>query len=169
MKKTIILSLLLALPVTTVMGTSETVKLTEGHIDLIGLEWNAEEESPLQIIVEDETNEVTYTPEECVVVCPEKMKMIIPADSPLGNEGDSIWIFPQSHYEGVPFIGACAEEIETGIFVDSLRIYLTKVEGPGQFIVWQSNNGTSIFIDSRDGISEDDCLEVSAGGHVHYN
>lgn len=145
--------------------------ITRGHVDLLGLAWNPEEERPLSLIVEAETpdGQISCPPEECIVVCPESMKMSLPEGTPLGDGGDWLWILPQSHYEGVPFVGICAEDIPSDLFRDSIRIQLTGVEGPGDFLLWQSTSGIDLRMDSRDGFSSGDYLEIQASAHAHYN
>lgn len=169
--KKIIYSLLLSLPVMAAWGAETPVMITRGHVDLLGLAWNPEEERPLRLIVETETpdGQISCPPEECIVVCPESMKMSLPEGTPLGDGGDWLWILPQSHYEGVPFVGICAEDIPSDLFRDSIRIQLTGVEGPGNFLLWQSTGGIDLRMDSRDGFSSGDYLEIQAGAHAHYN
>lgn len=169
--KKIIYSLLLSLPVMAAWGAETPVMITRGHVDLLGLAWNPEEERPLSLIVETETpdGQISCPPEECIVVCPESMKMSLPEGTPLGDGGDWLWILPQSHYEGVPFVGICAEDIPSDLFRDSIRIQLTGVEGPGNFLLWQSTGGIDLRMDSRDGFSSGDYLEIQAGAHAHYN
>jgi len=169
--KKIIYSLLLSLPVMAASAAETPVMITRGHVDLLGLAWNPEGENPLSLIVEAETpdREISCLPEECIVVCPESMKMSLPEGTPLGEGGDWLWILPQSHYEGVPFAGVCAEDIPSGLFRDSIRIQLTGVEGPGNFLLWQSTSGIDLRMDSRDGFSSGDYLEIQAGAHAHYN
>lgn len=169
--KQIILSLLLSLPVIAASGAETPLMITRGHVDLLGLEWSPEQEEPLNLIVETETpdGEISCPPEDCVVVCPESMKMSLPEGTPLGNGGDWLWILPQSHYEGVPFVGICAEDIPAGLFQDSIRIELIGLEGPGYFLLWQSTGGINLRMDSRDGFSTEDYIEIPAGAHAHYN
>ena len=169
--KKMIFSLLLSLPVMAASGADTPLMITQGHVDLLGLEWSPEQEEPLILIVETETPEgkISSPPEECVVVCPESMKMSLPEGTPLGNGGDWLWILPQSHYEGVPFAGVCAENIPADLFRDSIRIELTGLEGPGNFLLWQSTSGIDLRMDSRDGLGTEDYLEIQPGAHAHYN
>ncbi|NCC83802.1 MAG: hypothetical protein EOM03_06705 [Clostridia bacterium] len=169
--KKIILSLLLSLPVMAVSGADTPLMITQGHVALCAVIWDPEQEEPLSLMVEAETSdgEVSSLPEDCIVVCPESMKMNLPDGTPLGNSGDWLWILPQSHYEGVPYLGVRAKEVPLDIFQDSINIQLTGVEGPGDFLLWQSTSGIDMRMDSRDGLSPGDSLEMPAGGHAHYN
>jgi surface-anchored protein len=99
------------------------------------------------------------------------MKFTLPGGTPLGKAGDPLWILPQSPYAGVPYVGVSAERLPAGSFTDPLSIRLTRVEGPGHLLVWQSTGlgGFDLKIDSRDGISLADRFTPSVGGHEHHN
>ena len=143
---------------------------TQEHADLLCLEWNAASNS-LTLEASDDTHGMLYASNQCVVVCPESMKFTLPSGTPLGNVGDYLWILPQNAYTGVPYVGMSAEDISAGDFGDPFTIQLTRVEGPGQFILWQAGSFGSfdVKMDSRDGIDTNDSLTIPTGGHAHYN
>lgn len=143
---------------------------TEEHVDLLGFGWDAPS-GQLGLMASDDTHGRLYASNECVVVCPESMKFTLPSGTPLGNEGDPIWILPQNPYAGVPYVGVSSERIPAGVFNDPLTVRLTRVEGPGQFLVWQAGSfgRFDVVMDTRDGLSASDRLTIPAGGHAHYN
>jgi surface-anchored protein len=145
-------------------------QFTQEHVDLLSFQWNSTS-SQLSLMASDDTHGLLYASNECAVLCPESMKFTLPAGTPLGNEGDSLWILPQNPYAGVPYVGVSAETIAAGIFNDPLNIRLKRLEGPGHFTVWQSTGVGSIDIkmDTRDGIGPNDKLTPLVGGHEHYN
>ena len=99
------------------------------------------------------------------------MRFTLPAGTPLGNEGDPLWILPQNPYDGAPYVGVSAETIRAGAFNDPMTIQLTRLEGPGHFLVWQSVGfgQFDLKMDTRDGIGPNDKLTPFIGGHEHHN
>ena len=112
------------------------VQFTEGHVDLLGVIWNSAS-NQLSLMASEANSGLLYASNECVVICPESMKYILHAGTPLGNEGDPLWILPANLYAGVPYVGISAETVPAGVFNDPFTLTLTRLEGPGQFIVWQ--------------------------------
>jgi surface-anchored protein len=146
------------------------VQFTEGHVDLLSVIWNSSS-NQLSLMASDANSGLLYASNQCVVVCPEIMKFALPAGTPLGNAGDPLWILPQNPYTGVPYVGISAETVFAGVFNDPFTLTLTRLEGPGQFIVWQAGSFGSfdVKMDTRDGISTNDSLTLPVGGHAHYN
>ena len=143
---------------------------TQEHVDLLSVRWNAAS-NQLSLMASDDSHGTLYASNQCVVIAPESTKFTLPSGTPFGNEGDALWILPQNPYPGVPYVGVSAESISGGTFTDPFTIQLKRVEGPGQFIVWQAGSfGTfDIKMDSRNGISAADQLTPFVGGHEHYN
>lgn len=144
---------------------------TQEHVDLLALQWNAASNTLGLMASDDDHGGALYASNQCVVVCPESMKFALPGGTPLGNEGDPLWILPQNPYSGVPYVGVSAESIPAGAFGDPMTIRLTRVEGPGQFLLWQTVEfgQFEIRMDTRDGIDSSDFLSIPVGGHAHYN
>jgi surface-anchored protein len=154
-----------------VSASSPCFRFTQEHVDLLSFVWNAESNS-LALMASDDTHGGTlYTSNQCVVIAPESTRFALPAGTPFGKEGDPLWILPQNPYPGVPYVGVSAERLPAGSFNDPLTIQLKRVEGPGQFIVWQATSFGSfdIKMDTRDGIGPNDKLTPFVGGHEHYN
>lgn len=145
-------------------------QFTQEHVDLLSLQWNASN-ARLGLMASDDTHGLLYASNEGTVLCPESMKFTLPAGTPLGREGDPLWVLPQSPYAGVPYVGVSAETIATGLFSDPLTIQLKRVEGPGHFMVWQSTTlgELDLKMDTRDGIGPNDKLTPFVGGHEHHN
>jgi surface-anchored protein len=145
-------------------------QFTQGHVDLLGVIWNSSS-NQLSLRADDANTGLLYTSNECVVICPESMRFTLPAGTPLGNAGDPLWILPQNPYNGVPYVGISAETVPAGVFNDPFTLTLTRLEGPGQFIVWQAGTFGSydVKIDTRDGIGPNDKLTLLVEGHAHYN
>lgn len=154
----------------TMQASDQCHRFTHEHVDLLSVQWDAAE-SGLGLMAADDTHGALYASNQCVVVCPESMKFLLPGGTPLGNEGDSLWILPQNPYEGTPYVGVSAEAISSGTFNDPFTIQLTRLEGPGQFLVWQAGGfgGIDLKMDTRDGLTAADALTISSGGHAHYN
>lgn len=142
---------------------------TKEHVD-VEFVWDGSK-NQLSLGALDHTSGKFYASNEFVIVCPESMKLALPAGTPLGVEGDPMWILPQHPHAGVPYVGVCSGGIPAGVFYDPLGLRITRVEGPGQLIVWQVGgpNGFNVLIDTRDGISANDSLRIPVGGHEHYN
>lgn len=144
---------------------------THEHVDLLSVQWDAASNTLSLMASDDDHGGTLYASNQCVVLCPESMKFTLPGGTPLGNEGDPLWILPQNPYPGVPYVGVSAESIAPGTFNDPLTIQLTRVEGPGHFLVWQATGFGSfdLKMDTRDGIGADDKLTPFVGGHEHHN
>jgi|YNPMSStandDraft_1061717.scaffolds.fasta_scaffold07624_2 surface-anchored protein len=143
---------------------------TQEHVDL-SVQWNAPSNT-LYLMASDDTNGgLLYASNECAVLCPEAMKFLLPPGTPLGNEGDPLWILPQNPYPDTPYVGVSAESIPPGVFEGPLTLRLHRVEGPGHFLLWQADafGHFRIKMDSRDGIDANDRLTIPIGGHEHYN
>lgn len=151
-------------------ASAQCFQFTEEHVDLLGVFWNSTS-NQLSLMASENTHGFTYASNQCVVICPESMKLTLPGGTPLGNEGDSLWILPQNPYAGVPYVGVSAEQIPAGVFDDPFTIHLTRLEGPGQFMLWQAGTfgNFDVKMDTRDGISAGDALTIPVGGHAHYN
>lgn len=144
---------------------------TQEHVDLLSVQWNVSSQQLRLMASDDDHGGTLYASNQCVVVCPESMRFTLPAGTPLGNEGDPLWILPQNPYAGVPYVGVSAEALAPGTFEDPLVIQLTRLEGPGQFLVWQTTGfgGFEVKMDTRDGIDSRDRITPAVGAHEHYN
>ncbi len=144
---------------------------TQEHVDLLSVHWDASSQQLRLMASDDDHGGTLYASNQCVVLCPESMRFILPAGTPLGQQGDPLWILPQNPYPAAPYVGVSAEALAAGSFIDPMTIQLTRVDGPGHFLVWQSVGFGQFHIkmDTRDGIDPSDTLTPFVGGHEHYN
>ena len=151
-------------------ASAQCFQFTQGHVDLLAVIWNRAS-NQLSLMASDDASGLLYASNQCVVISPESMKFTLPAGTPLGNDGDPLWILPQNPYTGVPYVGISAETVPADEFNDSFTLTLTRLEGPGQFIVWQADSfgGFDVKMDTRDGFGVNDSLTLLVGGHAHYN
>lgn len=149
---------------------AQCMHFTQQHVDLLDVAWDANSQA-LSLAAHDDSTGMRYASNECVVVCPESMKFSLPGGTPLGQEGDELWILPQNPYAGVPYVGVSTEHLSSTEFPGEVTLRLTRVEGPGRFLMWQAGSLSDIEVrmDSRDGLSSADAISVTPGGHAHYN
>ncbi len=103
-------------------------------------------------------------------------QIVVPSELPpgyefLGNPGDTIWILPEVQDPRLPYLGLAAEEIAVETFANrNLRVQLTAVEGPGQFITSDAGFAEPrVFFNTRDGVGPADFYPLPAGSHAHLN
>jgi surface-anchored protein len=146
------------------------VQLTNEHVDLAVIHDPAVADS-MRLVVVDEDHGIQYSAQECFLVANESSRRILPAGTPFGNEGDVIYVLPQSQSPDLLYLGISAEDIPSGIFAGSLRLRLRSVIGPGNFHLWQADQfgGFNVRMNSADGITDQDETLPLVGGHEHYN
>lgn len=87
--------------------------------------------------------------------------------------GNPLWTIPQTSLAGRPFLGIGAETIDPGLFRDdTLTLTLTGFSlspSGGQVVLWQNGGESTPFFNSANGFSAADHVDISAGGHDHYN
>lgn len=150
-------------------GTNITL-LTAEHCDFLIL-YEPHETNGLRIVVRDTDRRINYQTNEVALVVAESAKFNLPANTPFGNEGDPIWILPQSQDPNLLYLGFSAERIPSGVFSRPFNCRLKAVEGPGDFFAWQANEfgGLNVKMNSRDGIGDDDRTSPIVGSHEHFN
>lgn len=90
----------------------------------------------------------------------------------LGDPGDRIHLLPQTEKSGLLFPGLATEEIPEGVFQNNeIFLELISCEGPGNFFLYAVDafGEATASINSSNGISTDDRVALSAGGHAHFN
>ncbi len=140
------------------------------HVD-IRIHYTAEGTNNLSFVIRDTDHAVDYQTNEIVLVALESSEMILPAGTPYGNEGDSLWVLPQDRQPGQEVLSLGFAAGAAGIFADGrVTVRLKRVEGPGNFFLVQSGSfGTEIKMSTADGLDESDKLEILTSGHDHYN
>lgn len=130
----------------------------------------------LHVGIEDEENpgeHLELEPANALFFGDDTIQILAPGSGPfafLGNEGDPVWIFPQTEDPNALFLGIAAEEVKPADFIGNLTLSLISVTGPGGFILYQNDvvNNPTVLMDSRDGFASDS-VALSIGGHAHYN
>ncbi|MBK9137905.1 MAG: choice-of-anchor M domain-containing protein [Verrucomicrobia bacterium] len=160
----------LVVPVTL---TAQTI-LSHGHMDL-GVAYEA---GALELHIhahEPEPDGTEYAPGEAVIWIGTAARTTVPANpafSFLGVPGATTYLLPATFHPELPFLGLGAEEIEGGVFVgDNLRLALTGFSGPGEFALYTSDafGNPTLHVNTRDGLSEADHVNLRAGSHGHAN
>ena len=147
--------------------------LTEGHTD-VGIvyelgAWN------LHIGRHDDLPPMEYAPDEAILQVGPASQTTVPANPLygfLGPAGSQVYILPQVQNPSLQFLGLGTEEQADGVFVgDRLTLSLTGVTGPGNFSMYDVGTfGTpSVLMNSGDGITAGDKVDLFAGGHRHVN
>lgn len=145
--------------------------LTHDHAD-IGI---AFAEGSWDLHVHDGTSDTEYEPSAVwLEVGPHALNPI--PDSPvfafLGEPGTPSWILPETDNHDLLFLGLGTEEIEPGTFHDdSVTLTLLNLTGPGHFALYQTDpfGNPVVRMNSADGITEADSIQLGTGGHAHAN
>ncbi len=114
---------------------------------------------------------LNYTTNECILVVGELGKLALPGGTPFGNEGDPLYIIPQSQNPDLLYLGISTEGIAGGVFQGNLNVRLKSINGPGQFFLWQASSfgDFNVKMNTADGISAADLTTPLFGSHEYYN
>lgn len=152
-------------------SADERVRLLTAHVDLAVTYQPADEAHKLDIVVRDDDQGQTYRSNEVSLVVREAARLTLPAGTVFGNEGDPLWVLPQSPNPEVLFVGLSGEALLPGPFTGAVELRLVDLRGPGHVFLWQAD-AFGVFdlrMDTRDGVSAADAVQVPLGGHAHYN
>jgi surface-anchored protein len=157
------LSALLAIPI-----PASPLVIEDGHADLRVVH-DSSSPTPLTVRVYPDTAS-SYAPAEVILAAREEAKIALPGGTPFGNEGDPLWILPQSQNPELLYLGMSAEGLDAG-FSGPVSLRLMHVSGPGDFFLWQAAQfgALNISFNTRDGITAADQLQLSVGSHDHFN
>ena len=149
---------------------ADPVSLTNSHVDLRVI-YTPDATNKLSLLARDEDRRINYATNEVILVVAEESKLALPSETPFGNEGDPIYVAPQSQVPGLLYLGISAEGLPSGVFKGNLKIRLKAVQGPGQFFVWQATSfgDFNLRMNTRDGITEVDQTSPIMGSHEHFN
>lgn len=108
------------------------------------------------------------------VIVPESVLTIGHASLPAPFAGNALYVLAQTSVGAGtrPFLGFGAEEIDPGVFVgDSLTFALTDFFSStgGQFVLFSNGSQANPSINTVDGLSASDFVDLYAGGHDHFN
>lgn len=118
---------------------------------------------------------ISAAPSDVSVIVPESVLATGHAALPSPFAGGPLYLLSQSSAgaAGRPFLGFGAEEIGAGIFAgDALTLSLTGFSASaagGQFILYSTGLYASPAMNTADGLSTADSIDLFAGGHDHYN
>jgi surface-anchored protein len=113
-------------------------------------------------------------PSTISVVVPESVLTTGDSRLPAPFAGNPIYLILQTS-QGAgsrPFLGFGAEEIAGGIFTnDTLSYTLTGFSSStgGDFVLYSNGNWANPDMNTTDGLSGSDFINIFAGGHDHYN
>jgi len=147
------------------------VILTNQHVDLRIID-RPGESNRLGLVIRDADSATTHATTNVVLELPLSARMPIPEGFEVFGPVDSpFWILPQSQDPAVLYLGISAEGLPAGTFDPRFQMDLVRVEGPGNFFLWQFDTLGNLVMsmNSRDGISAADSVRPLAGGHEHFN
>lgn len=114
-------------------------------------------------------------PGDLITVVPDSSKAVGGVSGlPGAWANNTFWYLPQVSTTGVPFLGLGAEEIAAGQLVgDNLKFsfdsFVSRPAG-GEFLMFQSGlTAPTVFINTADGVSGSEFINVAALSHNHYN
>ncbi|WCJ59804.1 choice-of-anchor M domain-containing protein [Fontisphaera persica] len=144
--------------------------LTSEHADL-RVTFTQGATPPLGLIIYCEALETGFATNEITIVAPEHSRLTLPPGTPFGEAGASLWVLPQTAQPNLPLLGSSGEGVPEGVLVDNrMEIRLTRVEGPGHFLLWQTlgPGQFNLLMDSRDGLSANDQTTLEVNAHKHH-
>lgn len=150
---------------------AEPVRLLTSHVDVRVVYQPTDETNQLAVVVRDDEAGRTYLSNEVVLVAVEAARLTLPPGTVFGEEGDALWVLPQSENPEVLHLGISGAGLPGGTFARDLELRLIEVRGPGAFYLWQAGafGEFDLRMNSADGVSGDDQVAVPVGGHAHYN
>ena len=158
--------------------------LTSGHVDVIGIGFDAGELHPHSHATEGAVIDgVALLPGEELEAAPGELVIVAPADSyvlrqtgilwaPIGvGASEGFWMLPESEQPGLPFAGIGLEELDPAEWAGTLTLTLTAANLPSgaYFSFWQTDvfGDPTFFVSTADGISASDTMSLTAGSHNH--
>jgi surface-anchored protein len=159
------------------LAAQNVAYLTTGHTDL-GIFLAPSGTNRLYLQANDDDHGQSYPPNRVVLVASEAARWELPPGTPFGNEGDPLWILPQTQEPGILFLGASTETLSPAAFTGALKFNLKGIALPGQptntvanYFVWQAGSfgNFDLFMNTTDGITAADAIPLPAGAHAHYN
>lgn len=153
------------------LWAADPTPLVNSHVDLRIVD-RPGESNRLGLVVLDTDTGRRFPAEEAILVAPTAARNEIPPGFEVfGEVGAPLWILPQSQDPALLYIGISAEELPQGTFSSRFAIELVRVDGPGDFFLWQFDTFSNLVMgmNSRDGISTNDVVRPLLGGHEHFN
>lgn len=158
-------------PWTWVMDVQAPHFFAEGEAEL-EIDWK---NGQLHLALQDEALGKVGCEQDGVLVVRPEAQTVVPegeAFSFLGQPGDRVFVLPLQEAEGLLYLGLSAEELDSGVFVnDTVFLHLVDATGPGAFALYTVNASATptVFMNTRDGLSEGDRYPIGIGQHAHMN
>jgi len=148
----------------------EPVRLTNSHADFRIL-FTPDGTNNLSLVLRDEDRRINYATNELILVLAEESRLSLPSGTPFGNEGDPLYVAPQSQVPDLLYLGVSTEGLPSGTFSGNLHLRLQSVEGPGHLFVWQATSfgDFNLRMNTQDGITGADQTSPITGSHEHFN
>ncbi|MBN9177985.1 MAG: TIGR03773 family transporter-associated surface protein [Microbacterium sp.] len=143
--------------------------LTAGHVDIA----SRLDAGALATVVKDDTDgEPVYRdPARTVIqLRPEAQTSVpgAPAFGFLGAPGAALWQVTETQQDGLIWPGWSSELIDRGLVPAGIDWSLQRVDGPGEFTLYQSDLGVPrVLMSTRDGITAADTVRIAEHVHVH--
>lgn len=87
----------------------------------------------------------------------------------LGQQGDPVWMLPQTQDDALLWPGWSTEEIPLDATRAGVQWSLTNATGPGEFVLFQNDSfgNPTVLFNTRDGVTEADSFEIPQNTHAH--
>jgi len=152
-------------------SAADPVILRNQHVDLRIVD-RPSESNRLGLVIHDTDSGSNLASTNAILEIPTAARIELPDGfEVLGPMGSPLWILPQNQDPQLMYLGFSAEGIPAGTFDPRFTVNLVRVEGPGDFFVWQFDTFANLVLamNSRDGVSIDDSFQQLTGGHQHFN
>ncbi len=150
---------------------ADPIILRTQHVDLRIVD-RPGESNRLGLVVHDADSASNLASTNAVLDVPTAARIELPDGFEVfGPVGSPFWILPQSQDPQLMYLGFSAEGVPAGVYDAQFTVNLVRVEGPGDFFVWQFDTFANLVMamNSRDGISDVDRFRQLIGGHQHFN
>lgn len=143
--------------------------LTAGHVDVA----SRLDAGALTTVVKDDTDgEPVYRdPARTVIQVRPEAQTSVPDHAAfrfLGAPGAALWQVTETQQDGLIWPGWSSELIDRGLIPAGIDWSLQRVDGPGEFTLYQSDLGAPrVLMSTRDGISAADSVRIAEHVHVH--
>jgi hypothetical protein len=143
--------------------------LTTEHVDL-KVVLAPEGTNLLQLVLRDHLRSTNRPALRTAMRVPEAARLSIPEGfEGLGPAGSDLWVLPASQDPRFLYLGLSTEGL--ALPPQTLDLFVRRIDGPAHFCIWQFDGagGLSLSVQSRDGLTESDRLQLPVGSHAHHN
>jgi len=148
---------------------TNTAFLDHQHVEM-KIQYTASGTNHLSISALDTETQTIYPSNQVVLVVKQSAMTTLPAGTPFGNEGDPIWVLPDTPDPSLLTVGYSSEGMPPGVFSTPLDFKLKRALGPGNLFLWQVTQlgALDVKMNTSDGISDADKITLPVGSHEHY-